>query len=213
MSLHYIIKEPKNITPETPLLVLLHGYGSNEEDLFSFVPDLPEEWLVASFRAPLSTPYGGFCWYEIDFANSGKFISNLSQAQNSIKLILNEITSIRQKYNLADGRIHLCGFSQGGILSYALALGYPQLFKKTACLSAYPEEGLLQNISTDKNQLHQLLFFVSHGTEDAVVPIEWGRKGRELLYDLGLFFSFREYPSGHGINPKNYQDLMEFFYQ
>ena len=63
MSLHYIIKEPQNITPETPLLVLLHGYGSNEEDLFSFVTDLPEEWLVASFRAPLSTPYGGFCWY------------------------------------------------------------------------------------------------------------------------------------------------------
>ena len=121
MSLHYIIKEPKNITPETPLLVLLHGYGSNEEDLFSFVPDLPEEWLVASFRAPLSTPYGGFCWYEIDFSNSGKFISDLSQAQNSIKLILNEITAIRQKYDLADGRTHLCGFSQGGILSYALA--------------------------------------------------------------------------------------------
>ena len=67
MNLHYIIKEPKNINPETPLLVLLHGYGSNEEDLFSFVPDLPGKWLVASFRAPLSTPYGGFCWYEIDF--------------------------------------------------------------------------------------------------------------------------------------------------
>ena len=47
MNLHYIIKEPKNITPETPLLVLLHGYGSNEEDLFSFVPDL---WRVSVLR-------------------------------------------------------------------------------------------------------------------------------------------------------------------
>lgn len=209
MEIKYLIREPQHISPETPILVLLHGYGSNEEDLFSFVPDLPEHWLVVSFQAPIHTPYGGYCWYDIDFTDSEKFI-NTTQAEESLTLILNKIQEIREKYHLT-GDTHLCGFSQGAILSYALALKNPQLFKKIACLSGYPEQKILQNISSNKKDFQHLNFFVSHGTEDAVIPIEWGKKGYELLYDLSLFFSFREYPSGHGINAKNYQDLMEFF--
>ena len=54
MDLSYLVREPQNITPETPLLILLHGYGSNEEDLFAFVPTLPEDWLVV-FRGTIST--------------------------------------------------------------------------------------------------------------------------------------------------------------
>ncbi|PZU79771.1 MAG: phospholipase, partial [Chryseobacterium sp.] len=42
MELQYLVREPQNITSETPILFMLHGYGSNEEDLFSFVPTLPE---------------------------------------------------------------------------------------------------------------------------------------------------------------------------
>ena len=57
MDLKYLVREPENINSKTPLLILLHGYGSNEEDLFSFVPTLPKEWLIISFRAPLNTPY------------------------------------------------------------------------------------------------------------------------------------------------------------
>ena len=172
----------------------MHGYGSNEEDLFSFCPDLPEDWLIVSFQAPINTPYGGFCWYDIDFTNAEKFI-NIEQAEKSIHLILEEISLIRKQYKITNGEVHLCGFSQGGIISYALALRNPQFFNKIACLSSYPEQKILQNI----------------GTEDTVIPIDWGKKGYELLYDLNLYFSFREYHSGHGINPKNYQDLIHFF--
>lgn len=208
MKLHYISQEPQCITAETPLLVLLHGYGSNEADLFSFVPDLPKDWLVVSFQAPRNTPYGGFGWYDIDFTNSEKFI-NIAQAKESIHQIINNIAEIRTKYGITEGKTHLCGFSQGGILSYALALESPHLFQKVACLSAYPEQKILQEIQ-DRKALQHLRFFVSHGTEDNVIPIEWGRRGKELLYDLSVFFSFREYVSGHGINAKNYQDLMHF---
>ena len=209
MKLNYITKKPNKITSETPILVLLHGYGSNEEDLFSFCPDLPKDWLIVSFQAPINTPYGGFCWYDIDFTNAEKFI-NIEQAEKSIYLILEEISLIRKQYKITNGEVHLCGFSQGGILCYALALRNPQLFNKIACLSSYPEQKILQNIA-DKKSLSHLHFFISHGTEDTVIPIDWGKKGYELLYDLNLFFSFREYHSGHGINPKNYQDLIHFF--
>lgn len=206
--MNYLVKQPQQITADTQLLVLLHGYGSDENDLFSFTADLPENWLIVSLQAPLTSPYGGFCWYDIDFVNQDKFI-NVPQAENSLQLILNKIEEIKSLYKI-EGKTNLCGFSQGGIISYALALRNPSLFKKVACLSSYPEEKILQNLAPKKDLQH-LFFFISHGTNDAVVPFSWGQKATEFLYDLSVFFSFREYPSGHGLNPKNYQDLMEFF--
>lgn len=209
MELTYLVREPQEITAKTPLLILIHGYGSNEEDLFSFVPTLPEDWFIVSLRAPRNTQFTGYAWYDIDFVNEEKFI-NVEQAEESIALINNTIENIRAKYQL-EGETHLCGFSQGGILSYALSLRHPQKFNKIACLSCYPEMKILKDIKKDKKAMEHLRFFVSHGTDDAVIPLEWGRRGAELLYDFSLYFSFREYMSGHGVNQKNYMDLMDFF--
>lgn len=210
MDLKYLIREPENITPKTTLLILLHGYGSNEQDLFSFVDTLPKDWIIVSFRAPLELDFGGYFWFDIDFMNTANPIDVL-QAEEAEKGILESILNISNQYNLTENETHLAGFSQGGILSYALALNNPQLFSKVAILSAYPEEKILTNTSKDKKQLEKLRLFISHGTEDAVIPLEWGRKAADYLYHKGCFFSFREYMSGHGINQKNYMDLMEFF--
>ncbi len=210
MELQYLVREPQHITPETPLLVLLHGYGSNEEDLFSFAPTLPEDWLIVSFRAPFTTPYGGYSWYHIDLMNVENRI-DVQQAKKSQDVILENIMAITNKYGLTTNKTHLAGFSQGGILCYSLALHHPDFFSKIACLSCYPEEQLLDDIVKDKKKLEQLRFFISHGTDDTVIPLEWARKAADLLYDLSCFFSFREYMSGHGVNQKNYMDLMEFF--
>lgn len=210
MELQYLVREPENLTEKTTLLILIHGYGSNEQDLFSFAPTLPNDWLIVSLRAPISVQYGGFAWYDIDLSNIENRV-NVSQANESLNAILRLILKISNQYGLTDNETHLAGFSQGGILSYALALKSPQLFSKIACLSCYPEEKLLNDLSKDKKALHNLRFFVSHGTDDAVIPLDWGRKGADLLYDLGCYFTFREYMAGHGVNQKNYMDLMEFF--
>ena len=206
--MNYLVREPENIHAQTPILVLLHGYGSDEKDLFSFTPDLPKDWLIVSFQAPYTTPNGGFSWYDIDLLDREKFI-NVPQAEESIELILNTIEEIKEKYK-TNGVVNLCGFSQGGILSYALALRFPQLFQKIACLSAYPEQKIIKNL-LDRKVYQHLFFFVSHGVNDMVIPLEWGKKGVELLYDLSIFFSFREYQSSHGVDARNYMDLMEFF--
>lgn len=210
MDLQYLIREPQNITPQTTIIFLLHGYGSNEQDLFSFTPTLPEDWIVVSFRAPHSTEFEGFSWYDIDFMDPEKFVDTV-QANASLNGILDQMLRISNQYGLTDNKTHLCGFSQGGILSYALALRLPELFSKVACLSCYPEEKLLGEIVKDKKKLEHLRFFISHGTDDTVIPLEWGRKAADLLYDLSCYFTFREYMSGHGVNQKNYMDLMEFF--
>ena len=210
MDLQYIIREPASITEKTTLLILLHGYGSNEQDLFSFTPTLPEDWLIVSFRAPFKSDYEGFSWYDIDLMNEENRI-NVSQAKESQQAILENILKITNQFGLTNNQIHLAGFSQGGILSYSLALNNPDLFTKIACMSCYAEEKLLTHIMKDKKKIEKLRFFISHGTDDTVIPLDWGRKAADLLYDMGAFFSFREYMSGHGVNQKNYIDLMDFF--
>ncbi|SHJ03355.1 phospholipase/carboxylesterase [Cruoricaptor ignavus] len=209
MDLKYLVREPENITEHTPIIFLLHGYGSNEQDLFSFTPELPKDWIVVSFRAPRNTPYEGFCWYDIDFSSAERFI-DVEQAEESLSAILEKITEIKKFYGIENAPTHIAGFSQGGILSYTLSLKNPEFFAKVILLSCYPEMRILQNIEKDKKKFQHLRFFVSHGTEDAVIPLEWARKGADLLYDLGCFFTFREYMAGHGINQKNFIDLMQF---
>ncbi len=210
MELQHLVREPQNITPETPILFMLHGYGSNEEDLFSFVPTLPEDWIVVSLRAPKNSNYGGFAWFDIDFNSAENFIDE-TEGNDAVKTVMENIMAISNRYGLTNNPTHLCGFSQGGMIVYSLALQYPDLFSKIVCLSSYPEEKLLKNIVRDKKKYENLRFFISHGTDDAVIPLEWGRKAADLLYDLSAYFSFREYMSGHGVNQKNYLDLMEFF--
>lgn len=210
MNLDYIIREPENITSKTPVLFMLHGYGSNEQDLFSFRETLPSDWLIISFRAPRNTQFEGFSWYDIDFDNPENFI-DVEQAKESLQAVLESILAVINHYGITEGKTHLCGFSQGGILCYALALKHPEMFNYVACLSSYPENKLMEDIVKDKKKLEHLRFFVSHGTEDVVIPLDWGRKAADLLYDLGCYFTFREYMSGHGVNQKNYMDLMDFF--
>lgn len=210
MNLDYLVREPQNITSNTPILFMLHGYGSNEQDLFSFRETLPSDWIIVSFRAPHDTQFEGYSWYDINFNDPENFI-NVSQAKESLNAVLESILKIINHYGLMESKAHLCGFSQGGILCYALALQHPELFNRVACLSSYPEDKILDGIVKDKKKLEGLRFFISHGTDDAVIPLEWGRKAADLLYDLSCYFSFREYMSGHGVNQKNYMDLMDFF--
>ena len=208
MDLQFIVREPENITPQTQLLVMLHGYGSNEEDLFSFRHDLPKDWIIVSFRAPRNSDYEGFAWYDIDFNNPDKFL-DVDQAVDSMKLIMKSIDNLKHHYQL-ESKTNIVGFSQGGVLTYAMTLTYPDYFHKVACLSSYPDPKILKNIK-GKKEIQHLRFFVSHGSEDAVIPLDWGRKAADFLYELGAFFTFREYMTGHRDKQKNYIDLIHFF--
>lgn len=210
MSLKYIIKTPNPIKERVPILLLLHGYGSNEEDLFSFHPNLPEDWIVISFRAPITLEAGGFAWYDINFMEVEKWV-DVPQAMQSMKNVITFIEEFKKERNLEHSPVHLGGFSQGGILTYSLSLTFPHLFQKVAIMSSYPEMKLLKNIQNERKVFQHLDFFISHGVEDAVIPMDWAQKAPEFLENLNINFSFREYMSGHGVNPKNYKDLMEFF--
>ena len=78
LSLHHLVREPKIKLDKNPLLLLLHGYGSNEDDLFSFANELPDTYYIISARAPFTLQYGSYAWYSINFdANENKFSNNV----------------------------------------------------------------------------------------------------------------------------------------
>ena len=205
-EIKYIERLPVVKTEKMPLFVLIHGYGSNEEDLFSFAQDLPENAHIVSVRARYDIPYGGFAWYDINFVNNEKWMDE-DQAIESRNKLVDFIDAITQQENLDGENVTLMGFSQGAILSYAIALNNPEKIKNVAILSGYPEHKIIGEFNQTKD-FSNLNFFVSHGTEDVVLPIELGRMGEEFLRSLNIKFEYHEYRSGHGIVPQNYFDLM-----
>ena len=212
LSLHHLVREPKIKLEKNPLLLLLHGYGSNEEDLFSFASELPDEYYVASVRAPYELGYDSYAWYAINFdADENKF-SDIPQAQKSRDLISDFIDELGANYAIDLAKVTLIGFSQGTILSYAIALSYPQKIQRVVAMSGY----LNTEIATanfDKNELKHLKIFASHGTVDQVVPIDWARKAAPVLTKLGIEVVYKEYPIGHGVSPQNFYDFKNWLQQ
>ncbi|KAB1158220.1 alpha/beta hydrolase [Flavobacterium luteum] len=206
LSLHHLVKEPKIKLEKNPLLLLLHGYGSNEEDLFSFASELPEHYYIISARAPYSLQYGSYAWYAINFdADENKF-SDHNQARTSRDLIATFIDELIANYPIDPNNITLIGFSQGSILSYAVALSYPEKIKRLVAMSGYLNLDIVTE-NYKNNNFSNLKIFASHGTVDQVIPVSWARKAQPLLKQLGIECVYKEYPIGHGISPQNFYDF------
>ena len=206
LSLVYQIREPKIKAEKNPLLLLLHGYGSNEADLFSFAAELPDEYYVVSARAPYDLQYGSYAWYAINFdADQNKF-SDHDQAVISRDLVMNFIDELIANYPIDASNVTLIGFSQGSILSYSIALSYPEKVQKVAAMSGYLNLDIIKE-NYQINDFSNLKIFSSHGTVDQVIPVEWARKAPAILEGLRIKTTYKEYPIGHGVLPQNFYDL------
>ncbi len=206
LSLEYVIREPKIKLDKNPLLLLLHGYGSNEQDLFSFASELPEEYYIVSARAPYDLTYGSYAWYAINFdADQNKFSDN-DQAIISRDIVAGFIDELVSNYPIDANNVTLIGFSQGTILGYAVALSFPEKVQRLVAMSGYINPEILEK-NYLKNSFSNLQLFTSHGTADQVIPVEWGRKAKPFLENLGINVTYKEYPIGHGVSPQNFYDF------
>tara|TARA_B100000780_G_scaffold32610_1_gene20544 strand:+ start:1739 stop:2383 length:645 start_codon:yes stop_codon:yes gene_type:complete len=201
-NLEYVVRKPKKIIENPPLLILLHGYGSNEQDLFSFSEELPDELIIISARAPYTMGNGSFAWYEINFDNNNDKFSDLEQARKSIGKIAQFIKEIKQKYSSELSKTFLLGFSQGAILSYAFSFLHPNKVNHVIALSGYINEELIPNNSKDLDI--KTSYYISHGLVDQMIPIDLARKSKIILNNLKLENSYNEYPIGHGVAPQNF---------
>ncbi len=203
LSLEHLIRPSKNHLKNAPALFMFHGYGSNEEDLFSFASELPEELFIISVRAPYPMDPFGHAWYAINFdAEYGKW-SDDKQAVESRKKIVAFMDEACQAYNLDTENITLLGFSQGTILSYAVALSYPEKIKNVIALSGYINEGILTG-DYQKKDHSKLKIYASHGQVDAVIPLEWAQRIPDFLGQLKIDHVYEEFPVGHGVAPQNF---------
>lgn len=204
-SLYSIERPSKTNAQNPPLLIMLHGYGSHEEDLFSFSSELQDEFHIVSLRAPHSIGFGGYAWYAINFdADENKF-SDIPQARESLLLLDELIEELKAKIN--PSKVFLLGFSQGAILSYAYSFNYPNIVDHVVALSGYLIEDLIpaeldSNIQTD--------YYSSHGTVDQVIPVSWARKIQPFLRSQKLSCEYSEYPVGHGVAPQNFYHFKDW---
>ncbi len=212
LSLYHLDREPKIKKDKNPLLLLLHGYGSNEADLFSFANELPEEYYVISARASYDLMYGSYAWYAINFdADENKF-SDIGQTRISRDIIANFIDELINSYPIDSNDVTLIGFSQGCILSYAVALSYPEKVQRVVAMSGYLNTEIAVE-GFEGNNFNNLRIFASHGTSDQVIPVEWARKSIPVLENLGIPVTYKEYPVGHGVAPQNFFDFRNWLQQ
>lgn len=207
-TLHYLVKHPKTENNKTPLLILLHGVGSNEKDLFSFADKLPDNYLIISARAPYAISPDSYAWYEVDFS-TGTPVINKEKAEKSRNTIIEFIDELKAKYTFDDKQIYLCGFSQGAIMAYSVGLTRPDKIKGIAIMSGRLLEEVKPLIKPS-DQLKQLQVFISHGTQDNVLGIHYAKESVAYLKGLGINPTFKEYSEGHGINTNMLNDLVNW---
>lgn len=197
---------PSNVAGKSAAIIMLHGYGSDENDLFSFASEISPAYTIISLKAPIPMQPFGNAWYEIYFdANEGKF-SNDEQAINSRELVVGCIDEIIEKYPVDPQNITLLGFSQGTILSFAVALSYPEKVQRVIGLSGYINQGILKE-NFRKNDFKNFKVYSSHGSVDQVIPVAWARKTPAFLKSLGIPCTFSEFPVGHGVAPQNFYEF------
>jgi len=179
------------------LLVLFHGRGVDENDLFPLLDELdPERRLLGlTPRGPLSLPPGGSHWYaflEVGSPEPETFLTTYAAVSEWLD-------SVAAETGIGPERTVLGGFSQGAVMTYALGLGRGR--PRPAALIAL--SGFMPAVPGFELDLAQPLppVAIGHGTYDPVISVEWGRRAQAALEEAGAAVLYREYPLPHAVDP------------
>ncbi len=184
-------------------LVLFHGRGADENDLYPLLDFLdPERRLVAATpRGPLSLPPGGAHWYivrEIGFPDRETFAA-------SYRLAGEFLTAFAEETGVPPDRTVLGGFSQGAVMTYALSLGRGR--PRPAALIAL--SGFIPTVEGFELDLSPPMppVAIGHGTYDSVISVEWSRRAKAQLEGTSADVVYREYPLPHAVDPRYLSEL------
>jgi phospholipase/carboxylesterase len=179
-------------------LVLMHGRGADEHDLFPLLDLLDRErrLLGATPRGPLSLPPGGAHWYvvrRIGYPDPGTFHPTYERLSSWLDALLGE-------HGIPSERTVLGGFSQGTVMSYALGLaaGRPRPAGIMALSGFIPT---VDDFQLDAGKAAGLPVAIGHGIHDPVIAVEFARSARDALTAAGAEVAYRESPMGHSIDP------------
>jgi phospholipase/carboxylesterase len=200
-TLEALVREPAG--EPAAALVLLHGRGADERDLFPLLDALDHErrLLGVTPRAPLALPPGGAHWYRlggIPTPDPATFFPTFERAASFLDALPVPIE-----------RTVLGGFSQGAVMSWALGLGAgrPRPAGLVALSGFIPR---VDGFALDLDGLDGYPVAIGHGSLDPVIPVEFGREAASLLRDAGADVLWRESPVPHTIDPRLLPELRAF---
>jgi phospholipase/carboxylesterase len=183
-------------------LVLFHGRGADEHDLYPLLDFLdPERRLLGvTPRGPFSFPPGGAHWYklqQVGYPDRETFLQTYEQVGAWLDSFLEE-------QGIAHDRTVLGGFSMGGVMTYSFGLGKGR--PRPAALIAFSSFiPTVEGFELDLSESPPVA--IGHGTYDPIIPVEFGRQARQLLEEAGASVLYREYPLPHAIDPSFLMDL------
>src|SRR5215210_7815870 len=202
MALRHLTR-PAASDPEGAL-VLFHGRGADEHDLFPLLDMLdPERRLLgATARGPLSLPPGGAHWYAV--ARVGYPDPQTFDA--TYPIVASWLDDLLAEHGIPPERAVLGGFSQGSVMSYALGLGAgrPRPAGIMALSGFIPQ---VEGFEIDLGKAAGLAVAIGHGSHDPVISVEFGRDARDRLVNAGADVLYRESPMPHTIDPGFLREL------
>jgi phospholipase/carboxylesterase len=195
-ELVYRIRPPAG-EPEGAL-VLLHGRGTDEHDLFPLIDALDPggRLLGVTPRGPLTLPPGGAHWYavrEIGYPDPGTLLAAYERAAAWLD-------SFAAETEIPPERTVLGGFSQGAVMTYALGLGQGRP-RPAALIALSGFVPTVEGFSLDLERQPLPSVAIGHGVLDRVISVEWSRRARRLLEGAGFDVLYREYPLPHAVDP------------
>ena len=207
-SLVHRVLEPEHSPAAVhPTLIMLHGRGADEEDLLGLSSFLDKRLLCISARAPFDFAYGGYTWYDIGQVGvplPGMFDESYARLETFVDDVL-------RHYPVDPSRIYVFGFSMGTVMSYALSLTRPELFRGVSANSGYVPEGTQLHFRWQ--DLAGKAFFITHGAHDPVIPVQMARRAKELFAASHATVDYREYPMEHQISEESLADVAAWFKQ
>ncbi len=188
-------QEPQDTPP--PLLLLLHGFGSNEHDLMGLAPYLDKRLHIVSARAIFDVGIG-YAWYYL-YGVPGNLIADDATCARSLEVLTEFIRDLPARVGADPHQFYLLGFSQGAVMSLNLALTVPWSIAGVVAISGYLDEAVLPRVHPEA--LADLPVLVMHGSQDDLIPIEAGRGVKAFLETTPVRLTYHEYPIGHSIHP------------
>ncbi|WP_410764503.1 alpha/beta hydrolase [Haloferax sp. DFSO60] len=209
LPLEHVHVEPQSETDgPAPAVVLLHGRGSNEQDLLQIAQQFPDTLHVVSLRAP-DTLHGGYTWYDLDLSAGGLHESQPDgeQFERSRKLIRESIEGAIEAYDIDPERVGLLGFSQGAITSLSLLLDDPDDYAWVVALHGYLAES---HADLEPDGVAGKPVFIAAGSMDQIIPSFRAERAAERLSELGVNVTFNTYDAPHGVSPGELADAVSF---
>jgi len=186
------------------LLVLMHGVGSNEQDLFGLARLMPPQFHVLSLRAPYVLSPDAYAWFEFQVLADGERRINEEQERESRFLVGEMIASAARQLGVPPERVVVGGFSQGGIMALSLLLTQPGKVRAAMVWHSRLLSQVVPHIAPPEAFEGKALW-VSHGSADNVIPPSAAEASRELVRGLPLALSGADFPGGHEIRPAELQ--------